>query len=460
VKAAFLGRRPSSFALSFACRAADSILRHSDLKGVLGGMTMADIGDVKPAASGPEIRQSGALIWLGVVALVYLLLVGVSVIGDGFSSASGGRAGAAAIFEFAANPLVAVILGVLATALVQSSSAVTSVIVGLVAGGVPLATAIPMIMGANMGTTITNTFVSLGSIRDKKEFGRAFQAATVHDFFNLLSIVVLLPIELIFHPLQALSGAMVGFFMGDANLSMRELNFMRTITRPVSDAIGGLFDGFGTVTGGIIAIAVGIAMVIGAVMVLGKLLKSVMTGRAKEWVNWAIGRGPVAGIASGTVVTIVVQSSSTTTSLVVPLAANGTLTTKQIFPFTMGANIGTTITAILAATAVSGPNADIAMQVAIVHLLYNLAGVLAFTLIPVVKDLPVNMAQWLGDLCEKNRLWAFGYIVAVFFVLPGLVFAAQALTIPPDPLIEAAEEKVDLQQEVDKEINDADVVIE
>jgi len=421
---------------------------------------MADIGDVKPAASGPEVRQSGALIWLGVVALVYLLLVGVSVIGDGFSTASGGRAGAAAIFEFAANPLVAVILGVLATALVQSSSAVTSVIVGLVAGGVPLATAIPMIMGANMGTTITNTFVSLGSIRDKKEFGRAFQAATVHDFFNLISIVVLLPVELIFHPLQTLSEVMVGWMSGVGNVSMRDLNFMRTITRPVSDTISGLFTGSGSVTGGIIAIVVGIAMVIGAVMFLGKLLKSVMTGRAKDWVNWAVGRGPAAGIASGTIVTIVVQSSSTTTSLVVPLAANGTLTTKQIFPFTMGANIGTTITAILAATAVSGPYADIAMQVAMVHLLYNIAGVLAFTLIPVVKDVPVSLAVLLGNLCERNRLWAFGYIFAVFFVLPGLVFGAQRITVGPEPQIEASLDKTEIQTEVDQEIEKDDVVIE
>jgi sodium-dependent phosphate cotransporter len=421
---------------------------------------MANPDAVETLAPEPEARRSGALLWLGVAALVYVLLIGVSVIGDGFSTASGGREGAAAIFEFAANPLVAVILGVLATALVQSSSAVTSVIVGLVAGGVPLATAIPMIMGANMGTTITNTFVSLGSIRDRKEFGRAFQAATVHDFFNLISIAVLLPIELIFHPLQSLSEVMVGWMSGVGNVSMRDLNFMRTITRPVSDFIAGLFTGSGSTTGGIIAILVGIAMVIGAVMFLGKLLKSVMTGRAKELVNWAVGRGPVAGIVSGTVVTIVVQSSSTTTSLVVPLAANGTLTTKQIFPFTMGANIGTTITAILAATAVSGPYAGIAMQVAMVHLLYNVAGVLAFTLIPVVRDMPVNLAKWLGNLCERNRLWAFGYVFLVFFALPGVVFAIQRMTIGPEPQAEAALDKSEIQAAVDKEITDDDVVIE
>lgn len=95
-----------------------------------------------------------------------------------------------------------VILGTLSTALVQSSSTVTSVIVGLVAGGVPVSIAVPMIMGANMGTTITNTIVVLGDVKDGKTFNKAFRASTVHDFFNLYSIAIFLPIEAIFHPLE------------------------------------------------------------------------------------------------------------------------------------------------------------------------------------------------------------------------------------------------------------------
>jgi solute carrier family 34 (sodium-dependent phosphate cotransporter) len=402
----------------------------------------------------------GILTWIAVVALVYMLLIGVDVIGSGFSTLSGGREGAAAIFEFASNPFIAVILGVLATVLVQSSSAVTSVIVGMVAGGLPLVTAIPMIMGSNMGTTITNTIVSLGSLRNGKEFNRAFQAATVHDFFNLLSIVILLPVELLFHPLERLSGIMTTWFQGDANLSMRDLNFMRTITRPVSSSINDLFSGLSNTVGGSVGIAVGITMVILAVIFLGQLLKSVMKGRAKEIVNSAIGRGPVAGIASGAIVTIIVQSSSTTTSLVVPLAAIGTLTTKQVFPFTMGANIGTTVTAILAATAVTGPYSDLAMQIALVHMLYNLAGVLAFSLIPVLKDLPLKMAAWLGAMVEKNRAYAFGYVFAVFFVLPGLVFAGQTLFGGTDAEIVKSLDDEPLQKDVADEVETDEIRIE
>tara|TARA_B100001093_G_scaffold417270_1_gene408180 strand:+ start:591 stop:959 length:369 start_codon:yes stop_codon:yes gene_type:complete len=120
----------------------------------------------------------------------------------GFKWASGGAEGAEKIFAFATNPVVGVILGTLSTALVQSSSTVTSVIVGLVAGGVPVSIAVPMIMGANMGTTITNTIVVLGDVKDGKTFNKAFRASTVHDFFNLYSIAIFLPIEAIFHPLE------------------------------------------------------------------------------------------------------------------------------------------------------------------------------------------------------------------------------------------------------------------
>ena len=141
-------------------------------------------------------RSSSPLNWLLILGLVYLLMVAVGVLSQGFRAVSGGADGAEAIFEFATNPLVSVLLGVLATALVQSSSAVTSVIVGLVGGGLPIAIAIPMIMGSNMGTTITNTLAALGNLREDEAFNRSFAAATVHDFFNLFTILIFLPLEL------------------------------------------------------------------------------------------------------------------------------------------------------------------------------------------------------------------------------------------------------------------------
>ena len=362
--------------------------------------------------------------WLGVLGLVYLLLVGVAVIGAGFKWISGGAEGAAAIFSFASNPIAGVILGTLATALVQSSSTVTSVIVGLVAGGVPVSIAVPMIMGANMGTTITNTIVSLGNLRDGPAFNRSFQAATVHDFFNLFNIVIFLPIEMLFHPLEKLGGLVANSLTGGEDASMGGLNFIGAATKPIANWLIDILHVLPPTLGALLAIAIGIALVMSSVIYLGKLLRSVMTGRAKSLVERAIGRRPETSVASGTIVTVLVQSSSTTTSLVVPLAGAGILTTRQVFPFTLGANIGTCITALLAATAFT-ENEVFAFQIALVHLFYNVFGVLLFLYIPLLKNIPIRAAQWLGELAGQNRMWAFGYIFAVFFVLPGIVLLSQ-----------------------------------
>ena len=377
-------------------------------------------------------------VWLAAMALVYLLLVGVATIGAGFKWASGGAEGAAAIFSFARNPIVGVILGTLATALVQSSSTVTSVIVGLVAGGVPVGIAVPMIMGANMGTTITNTIVSFGNLRERTAFRKSFEAATVHDFFNLYSILIFLPLEIAFHPLEKAGAVLAQLMAGGAQASIGGLNIMASLTKPAASAVMRVAALLPEAAGALCTIALGIGMVIVAVIYLGKVLRSVMTGKAKGIVDKAIGRGPASGIASGTVATILVQSSSTTTSLVVPLAGAGVLTTWQIYPFTLGANIGTCVTALLAATSSTGASEFFALQIALVHLLYNVLGVALFILIPFLRELPVRSSQWLGALVERNRGCAFGYIGAVFFVLPGMVFATEILFSPAAPAAPAA----------------------
>lgn len=375
--------------------------------------------------SSVNARAAGPWTWIAVAGLVYLLLLGVNLIGGGFKWVSGGTEGAAAIFSFASNPIAGVILGTLATALVQSSSTVTSVIVGLVAGGVPVEIAIPMIMGANMGTTITNTIVSLGNLREGAAFNKSFQAATVHDFFNLYGIIIFLPLELLFHPLQRSADALAHLFMGGSSASIKDLNVVGAITKPLAHLIMSPFTALPASVGGTLTIALGIGFVIAAVIYLGKRLRRVMTGKAKNLVETAIGRNKLTGIASGTLITVLVQSSSTTTSLIVPLAGAGVLTTRQVFPFTMGANIGTCITALLAATAVTGQFQIFALEIALVHLLYNVFGVLVFSFVPWVRDWPIRSAEALGNRAEKHRGWAFGYILLVFFLLPSTVFAGE-----------------------------------
>lgn len=384
-------------------------------------MTQAGVQTHDRAGTG-----NNALLWIAVAGLVYLLICAVGMIGSGFKIAAGGQA--KELFAFATNPFAGLVVGTVATALIQSSSTVTSIIVGLVAGGLPVSVAVPMVMGANIGTSITNTIVSLGHVREKEEFKRAFAAATVHDFFNLLSVVVFLPLEIAFGFLEKVGKFFAAFFYGGADASMKSLNFVKAATAPVVDTAKNLLLPFGDQTGGILLIVLGIACIFLAITYIGKLLKKLMVGTAKDIMHTAIGKGPVSGIASGTLVTVLVQSSSTTTSLMVPLAGSGAFDLRQIYPFTLGANIGTCITALLAATAVTG-NSEAALQIAFIHLMYNVIGVLIIYGIPYLRNIPVSSAQWLGATASENKVAALAYILGVFFIIPGLCLAVSSMVV-------------------------------
>lgn len=376
-------------------------------------------------SEGVEGQQSQGnwLQWVMVAGLIYLLICAVGLIGSGFKLATGDQA--KELFAFATNPFAGLVVGTVATALIQSSSTVTSIIVGLVAGGLPVAVAVPMVMGANIGTSITNTIVSLGHVREKKEFARAFSAATVHDFFNLLSVVIFLPLEIAFGLLEKMGKALASIFVVE-DASMGGMNFVKAATAPVTDTIKHVFEPMGSTVGGVGLIIVGIVLIFLSIHYVGKLLKSLMVGKAKDIMHTAIGKGPVSGIFSGTLVTVLVQSSSTTTSLMVPLAGSGAFGLKQIYPFTLGANIGTCITALLAATAVTG-NTAAALQIAFIHLTYNVIGVVLIFGLPFLRYLPVKSAEWLGVTAADNKMVALAYILGVFFVIPGLCLGITSL---------------------------------
>ena len=338
----------------------------------------------------------------------------------------GGPENVEALFVFATNPFIGLVLGILATALIQSSSTVTSIIVGLVAGGMPIHAAIPMVMGANVGTTVTNTIVSFGHVRHPKSFKKAFAAATVHDFFNLLSILIFLPLELAFGFLEKLSGAVTHVIenMGTVDVAGEGIvkiavgsgtKFVESLTAPLPDFWAGL------------ALSIiGIVLILLSIMYLGNALKAVFSGRAKNHLHAAIGKGPVTGIFSGTLVTVLVQSSSTTTSLLVPLAGSGVINLRQVYPFTLGANIGTTITALIAAMAIVGETHAVAHQIAIAHFLYNVFGVVVIYSIPGLRNMPVMGAEWIARLGSERRGIAAAYMASVFFLVPGGLVFSQA----------------------------------
>ena len=355
----------------------------------------------------------------GLLAVLLLFFVSIELMGDSFKLMGGGFA--ESLLKTTANPFVGLFIGILATSLVQSSSTVTSMAVGIVAGGgLTVAGAIPIVLGANVGTSVTNTIVSLGHIARKDEFERAMGAATVHDFFNLLAVAVLFPLELmtgfLSRPAEGLASGLAG--IGGAEL----LNPVKAITGPIADGITQL-----VASNGIIVLSLGIVLLFVSLRNLVVLLKTLLLGRSERLINkFLFGPVPIS-LVFGALVTIMVQSSSITTSITVPLVGAGIVTVAQIFPFVLGANIGTTITALLAALVLAGGGEAgglAALQVAFAHLWFNVCGVLLILPIKRLRSIPIRLAQQLGSLVAKNRAYAFGYIALIFFILPLLVIFA------------------------------------
>ena len=157
-------------------------------------------GDVQQNSEvASEEKTNPYQIWLNlllVALLLYIFLVGITCLSSGVKGL--GKGVMDQYMGADMNPMLGLLVGILATTFVQSSSVTTALIVGVVAAGqVSVSSAIPMIMGANIGTTVTSTIASLASATRSGEFKRAFAAATCHDFFNVLSVITILPLELI-----------------------------------------------------------------------------------------------------------------------------------------------------------------------------------------------------------------------------------------------------------------------
>ncbi len=367
------------------------------------------------------VRGLSALRLAQFVTSLYVFLLSVTLIGEGFKLF--GKPFAEVLVSSTSNPFIGLFVGVLATSLVQSSSATTSMVVCMVAAGtLSVRNAVPIVMGANIGTTVTNTLVSLGHITRKDEFRRAFPAAVVHDFFNLLVVAILLPVELATRYLERTAGFLSAQLWGTGGVEFKSP--LKAVLKPAYKAIINLLKGVLPKTGaGALAVVLGVALLFGSLWLISKLMRRAMTGRIEGVLDKTIGRAPILGFVFGMAVTAVVQSSSATTSVLVPLAAAGILTVEQVFPITLGANIGTTITALLAALAV-GPAG---LTIALAHLLFNITGILLIYPFGPVRRIPITLARRMGDIAADSKRYAFAYVVGTFFVVPGLLVFAWRL---------------------------------
>ncbi|UCC44312.1 MAG: Na/Pi symporter [Candidatus Zixiibacteriota bacterium] len=344
---------------------------------------------------------------ISLAALLYLFILSIKLLEASFGLFGSGFVDA--VFRATSNPVIALLIGVLVTAIIQSSSATTSLIVGLVgAGTISFEHAIPMVMGANIGTTITNMIVSMASISRSDEFKRAYASATVHDFFNICSVIILLPLQVKFNIIGTTARWLQTSFEGFGG--MKFSSPLKAVTEPVAAKILHL-----TGDSGWLGAVIALLLLFVALRYIVRVLKSMVLAKVERFFDRYIFRTAALSFGLGAILTALVQSSSITSSIVVPLVGAGVISLEQVFPYLLGANIGTTITAFLASFVT---NSTEAVAVAFAHLVFNIFGILIFW---PLRVLPITLARKLSNAAIKSKVIPFAYIIGVFFIIPGII---------------------------------------
>ena len=410
-------------------------------------------------------KAAGFLLALNVFFVAIKLLGAFKSLGSGY--------GEVLIQDLAQNPFLGLLVGILVTSIIQSSSTTTSITVGLVAAGVlgddpiiALQMAIPIIMGANIGTSVTNTLVSLGQAGHRVEFQRAYGSAVVHDIFNWLTVLILLPIQVATNflghaslwlaealqgvgglkftsPIKLLVGPQTKLVKGWFEESPDLVEFVVLLTMALVFLFASTWlakrvrdDKKTTIQVVFLAICVagvatfvdhfsqyifdkttavfltGLALLLLSLTAIVRIMRSAVLDRIQRVFDAYIFRTGFRALLLGIVLTALVQSSSVTTSLIVPLAGAGLLTLAQVLPFTMGANIGTTITAMLAALSLGELTA---VAVAFAHLLFNILGIGMFWWL---KAIPIKAAEGLAKLASRNVTYPVMIIAVAYLGLP------------------------------------------
>ncbi len=350
------------------------------------------------------IRHTTLFNLLYLILSLYLFLFSLELMGTSLKMF--GKGLAETLIATTTNPLVGLFIGILSTSIVQSSSSTTAIVVGLVAGGaLNVSNAIPIVMGANIGTSVTNTMVSITQINRKVEYERAVSTAFVHDFFNVLAVLLLFPLQYFTNFLGR-----AATFMGENFQNIGGLNFLspiKALTKPVVEVLRSIIGDKPW-----ILLIIAMVCLLFALTRMVKSLKILVVAKAEAWFDRYLFKTATRAFLVGLLLTAMVQSSSITTSLAVPMAAGGLLTLMQVFPYTLGANIGTTVTAILAALVTGNLSAII---VAFSHLLFNVSGILVWWPLRIV---PITIAEKFAKVSVRYKYLPLVYIIVVFFLIP------------------------------------------
>ncbi|WP_368655223.1 Na/Pi cotransporter family protein [Ornithinibacillus sp. 4-3] len=281
-----------------------------------------------------------------------LFLFAIKYMGDGLQKAAGDRL-RDTLDRFTTNPLMGVLVGIIVTCLIQSSSGTTVITVGLVSAGLmTLRQAIGVIMGANIGTTIT-------------------------------AFIIGIDVGAYAYPILALGAICLFFFKKNKVQNVGQILF----------GFGGLFIGLELMSGG---------------------MKPLRDWQPFIDLTVQMSDLPILGVIVGTVFTLIVQSSSATVGILQGLYAEGLIPLHGALPVLFGDNIGTTITAILAALGAS----IAARRAAAVHVLFNVLGTIIFM---IFLSLFTNYVEWIAGVLNLDAKMQIAFAHGSFNVVNTLI---------------------------------------
>jgi len=361
---------------------------------------------------------------LQALLLLYLFLLSINMMGEALKGMDPDDSFKTRLIKTVDNPFLGLFAGILLTSIIQSSSATTSITVTMVGSGfLSIRNAIPIVMGANIGTTITNTIVAIACVGRRDEFRRAFAGATLHDFFNIFLVVLLFPIEMSTRYLERSAKILASLVTrGDYALAAKPKGLAHFIFKPVSHWVHGIFVdrlGVPVFVAGWLQLALALLLLFTSLYFFSKIVRRLLQDKLENVFDTVLFKKSGVTFLLGAIITAVVQSSSITTSLIVPLAGAGIISLQQIFFFTMGANVGTTVTAILASLAVS-EGALAARTIAIVHLLFNASGIIIFAPFRTVRQIPIAAARAFAETVVRKRRYAALFVFTLFILVPAL----------------------------------------
>lgn len=380
------------------------------------------VGDEEEQLQASSTEQPGKGLWWTVqlILVIFVFLFALQWMSVGLKLLS--NKAILAQMQEGINPFLGLFIGILATAILQSSSAVTTMVVGLVAAGsVGLAPATPIILGANIGTSVTCMIVALGLIGRRKEFGRGVSTAALHGLFNIFMVLVLLPLELTTQALSSNADRLATWMfniIGDLDPTS---GFHSLTIGKVTSIVSGLTASDAYPDGNpYILLLIGLLALFFSLRMLIILFKSRMAGQVRTRMNQYLFGHPRQAFMTGLLSTAVLQSSSVTTSLMVPLSAKAKIALPRVFAYLIGTNIGTTITALVAAILL-GAESEVALAIAFVHLLVNCIGALLLFPIAFLRSIPIAIATYLGKAARDNRIIPVVYLILLYFMIPGIL---------------------------------------